>query len=109
MRGTGSEKWKRGEQRKKTSTTLPLHNPTRKDGPLAARDERQNQRLPQPRRSRPPFQESNPKTQATPERHKVKIKIASRLQGCPTRPRELRSGIIGNGLHLPTCGGRVSV
>ena len=55
------------------------------DGGTPERNEGQNRSLPQPPKSSPPFQESNPKRQATPERHKVKIKIASRLQGCPTR------------------------
>ncbi len=68
MRGTGSEEWKHGEQQKETSTTPPLHNPTRKDpdrvgtgGAPAERNERQNQSLPHPSKSSPPFQKPNPK------------------------------------------------
>jgi len=43
MRGTGSEEWKHGEQQEETSTTLPLHNPTRKDW-LAERSIRKGRR-----------------------------------------------------------------
>ena len=57
MRRTCSEEWKHGEQRKETSTSPPLHNPTRKDPDRdgtgeapAERKKRQNQNLPRPPR-----------------------------------------------------------